>query len=467
MADSNGHFPLAHESDDLIPLPDAHRQGLTAVAVLAAISIVSSTAVLVYLTVKLIRWHIKTSREARRQALRCSSVDLSLGLAERYFSRSNDDSSQHGRGPPVPSRTTEKVYPNQFLVLLYNLLLADIHQSGAFLLNAVWVGRNGIEVRKATCFAQGWLVSTGDLASSCFITAIAVHTYMAVVWHYKPPQWALYVAIVGLWVFDYLMAALGLVTTNNGREFGGFYVRAAAWCWVNVKYDTHRLVLHYLFIFISLAVTSVLYLLIFLSLRKRRRQESPDLQLPSNSTNITGHHHQNANSTSSSTSTTTTHTSTTNKTRNTTTTTTNPSPTNRNNTIARANSGGHHNAFLLYPVIYVICTAPLALGRIATMAGAQVPISYFCTAGALITSNGWLDVLLWGVTRHSLLFGGDIGSQESGLDTFAFMRTPPERRYGNIVWVEGSAGPQSRRGAWIWDKKREKEEKEGMAGLDG
>lgn len=101
---------------------------------------------------------------------------------------------------------------------------------------------------------------------------------------------------------------------------------------------------------------------------------------------------------------------------------------------------GHDKAFLLYPLIYILCTAPLALGRIATMAGVDVPVWYFCAAGALITSNGWLDVLLWGVTRHRLLFGGDVDAEESGLDTFAFMRTPHGRRWGNMVWVEGGGG---------------------------
>lgn len=92
----------------------------------------------------------------------------------------------------------------------------------------------------------------------------------------------------------------------------------------------------------------------------------------------------------------------------------------------------------MYPVIYVICTAPLAIGRIVTMAGVDVPIAYFNVAGALITSNGWLDVLLWGLTRKNLLFRSDIDTEDTGLDTFTFMRTPPGRKYGNMVWVEGA-----------------------------
>lgn len=88
------------------------------------------------------------------------------------------------------------------------------------------------------------------------------------------------------------------------------------------------------------------------------------------------------------------------------------------------------------------------------MAGAHVPISYFCTAGALIASNGWLDVLLWGVTRHRLIFTeGGIDSEESGIGSFGvpelgmggwrgsgIIRTPVGRRFGNLVWVHAAAG---------------------------
>jgi hypothetical protein len=115
----------------------------------------------------------------------------------------------------------------------------------------------------------------------------------------------------------------------------------------------------------------------------------------------------------------------------------------------------HHPAFLIYPVIYVVCTAPLALGRIATMAGAKVPLGYFCAAGALITSNGLLDVLLWGLTRRALLFGSEVDTEDVGLETFAFMRTPPGRKYGNMVWVQGATNgvdeeEEEAKDGWGW-----------------
>lgn len=82
---------------------------------------------------------------------------------------------------------------------------------------------------------------------------------------------------------------------------------------------------------------------------------------------------------------------------------------------------------------------PLAIGRIAAMTGIHVPLGFFCAAGALIVSNGWLDVLLWGTTRHTIVFGRLEDADKLGLDTFDFMRTPSDRRFGNFVWVQGAS----------------------------
>ncbi|KAL2133319.1 hypothetical protein VTI74DRAFT_2549 [Chaetomium olivicolor] len=422
MGDQNSPFNLDPVSDDLNPLPVAHRQGLIAVTVFAGLSFASSTTVLLYLALKLVRWHIKTRRHRVKAATHgpaTPQVDHCLGLTERMV-------AGH-----TPAGKTEKHHPNQFLVLIFNLLLADSHQALAFMMNAVWVHRNKIQVRSPACWAQGWLVQTGDLASSLFITAIAMHTYLAVVRNWTPPHWAVYTTVICLWFFNYLTAVLGIAITNNGKDVGGYFVRASAWCWMNVRYENLRLLLHYLWIFLALALTTILYTLIFLSLRRRDAAASSCTPSPTAANSMTNIRDADTDAGEITPS---------------------PSiiksqlPTTPTTTAAAAPSqpeihrhGGYHKAFLLYPLIYICCTAPLALGRVAAMAGASVSVVYFCAAGVLITSNGWLDVLLWSVTRHRLLFGAEVDTEESGLDTFAFMRTPPGRRYGNMVWVEGGA----------------------------
>lgn len=118
-------------------------------------------------------------------------------------------------------------------------------------------------------------------------------------------------------------------------------------------------------------------------------------------------------------------------------------------------SSARHPTFLLYPLIYVLCTAPLAAGRIASMAGNDVPLSYFCFAGCMIASAGWLDVALYSTTRRSIVFSGEAPpSQDTGLETFTFMRTPPGRRLGNIVYVSGGEKDGHRGRRWAgWNGK--------------
>jgi hypothetical protein len=91
-------------------------------------------------------------------------------------------------------------------------------------LNISALSHDAIEVGTTTCFAQGWFVSTGDLASSVFICAIAIHTFFAVVKEYRLSTGTFYCCIAALWVFVYVMAALGPLM--HGKLF---YVRASAW----------------------------------------------------------------------------------------------------------------------------------------------------------------------------------------------------------------------------------------------
>lgn len=179
---------------------------------------------------------------------------------------------------------------------------------------------------------------------------------------------------------------------------------------MNVRYENLRLWLHYLWIFISLAVTSGLYILIFFSLQRRGgasfRASRGDAQSAART----------------------------------------------------AGGGSSHPGFLVYPVIYGLCTAPLALFRVASMSGRTVGVELFCFAGCMIASNGWLDVVLFSWTRSSIIFAPTPDSADTGLDTFAFMRTPHSRRYGNMIWVQGgssgvgggggAAGDRQGRGGW-------------------
>ncbi|KAH8774359.1 integral membrane protein, partial [Diaporthe sp. PMI_573] len=411
---------LSAESGSLDVLPPGLRHGLTAVVVLSTLSLVSSSLLFTHLTLKLVRYCIKTKRaQAQARALQGSRDKTfrpaSLGL-EHERVRKSGATSETEQCPP----------PNQFVVLFHSLLLADFHQAIAFFLNAVWVARDGISVDSPACWAQGLFISNGDLASSCFIFAIALHTYLSLVREYRVPQNALYAWVAVTWLFVYGIGFAGVAFTNNGKQVGGYFVRASAWCWINDEYEKLRLVTHYLYIFLAIVFTSLLYLAIFLSLRARLgRPQSGVVPDSSQSRRPALRHKASLLSVMSSSS----------------QSSSSPlkSPVDKQPKI----NADHHPAFLVYPLIYVMCTMPLAIGRIAAMTGVHVPLEYFCAAGALIVSNGWLDVLLWGTTRHTIVFGRLEDAGALGLDTFDFMRTPSDRRFGNFVWVEGGSDKQT------------------------
>jgi uncharacterized protein YggT (Ycf19 family) len=174
---------LSADSQTLAPLPPVLSQGLVAVSTFGFLSFFLSTSLFLFLTYRLISWRRKSGSQA-------------------------------------PT--------NQFLVLIYNLVLADIQQAIAFLLNVTSLQNNALEVGTRTCWAQGWFVSTGDLASSVWIFAIAVHTFLGVVKGYKLPSVKFYSAIAVLWTFVYTMAIIGAAMHPDD-----LYVRAGAWVCVN------------------------------------------------------------------------------------------------------------------------------------------------------------------------------------------------------------------------------------------
>jgi hypothetical protein len=232
---------LPSEGQSLHPLPEFHHRGLVAITVLAFLSFFSSTALFLYLAAKFCSWYTTVENiPAGHQTAtkdRQRTTDFTLGI-DGVFSENSSQAPEIKLPAPVSPRRARNP-PNQFLVLIFNLLLADMHQATAFWLNAVWLGHDGIFVGMPTCFAQGIFVSLGDLASSVFITGIAIHTYCSVVHNYRPPHKALYLCIVAAWVFVYAISFIPVAATYNGEAMGGFFVRAGAW--VRSKHGNYEL----------------------------------------------------------------------------------------------------------------------------------------------------------------------------------------------------------------------------------
>lgn len=99
----------------LSPLPAVLRHGLPAITFLAFFSFFASLSLLAFLIWRVMTWRHKT--------------------AQPY---------------------------NQFIILILNLLLADMFQSLGFLFNVEWVDKDMIDTASPTCWAQGFFLSVGN-----------------------------------------------------------------------------------------------------------------------------------------------------------------------------------------------------------------------------------------------------------------------------------------------------------------
>ncbi|KAK0661366.1 hypothetical protein DIS24_g2583 [Lasiodiplodia hormozganensis] len=303
-ADSQ-HFPWPYSVD---PLPDDLRKGLWPVGIFALMSTVATVGLLSWITYRLVSWR------------------------------------KHYRS---------YVGYNQYVLLIYNLLLADLQQSLSFLISFHWIHTDSMLAPSPACFGQAWLVQIGDISSGMFVLAIALHTFFSVVKGRQLPFRVFLTGTIIIWAIALLLTVLGPALHGNK-----YFTAAGAWCWASDKYETERLWLHYLWIFIIEFGTVIVYALIFIYLRKQLAHISSAQQR--------GTQHK----------------------------------------VSQA-----ARYMVLYPLTYVLLTLPLAAGRMATMTGQTLPIAYYCAAGSMMTSCGWVDAALYALTRR-VLVSNEIGQNK-------------------------------------------------------
>lgn len=135
------------------------------------------------------------------------------------------------------------------MLLVLNLLLADMQQSSGFVISFHWLRMHEMLAPSSACFAQGWLIHSGDVGSGLFVLAIAIHTFYTAVYGKRINNRAFAACIVGTWCFAYMLTGIGV-----GLHGDKYFVRAGAWCWVSSAYESDRLVFHYLWIFVSIDI---------------------------------------------------------------------------------------------------------------------------------------------------------------------------------------------------------------------
>ncbi|KKK21572.1 hypothetical protein P175DRAFT_0512690 [Aspergillus ochraceoroseus IBT 24754] len=297
---------------DVNPLPGNHRKGLIAVFIMAILSIITTLVLISFITYRLVFWR--------------SSYKRYIGY-------------------------------NQYVVLIFNLVLADFQQSLAFLICIKWYADNKIEASTSACFLQGFWLQIGDPASGIFVLAIAFHTFLIVALGQKMSHRVFVAFVVGLWAFIAVLVIIPLAA--HGRYV---FVPSGAWCWISEKYEPIRLWTHYLWIFLAEFGTVCLYAVLWFQLRQRIKQSA-----------ILGSSHLES--------------------------------------LKRLRRVVGY--MVIYPIAYIILSLPLAAGRMATAQGKTPSIVYFCIAGALITSSGLVDVLLYTLTRKNLILESEPSADRS------------------------------------------------------
>lgn len=90
---------------------------------------------------------------------------------------------------------------NQYVVLIYNLLLVDLQQALAFVVSLYWVSNGHVHFGEAACYLQGWWIQTGDPGSGLFVLSIALHTGAVVLRGRQLPFRTFAYCVVGMWMF--------------------------------------------------------------------------------------------------------------------------------------------------------------------------------------------------------------------------------------------------------------------------
>ncbi|OKL61121.1 hypothetical protein UA08_03095 [Talaromyces atroroseus] len=247
---------------------------------------------------------------------------------------------------------TRPLAENQYVVLIYNLLLADLQQAIAFLIYLVWVDRGRSQYYTAACYLQGWFIQTADPGSGLFILGIASHTAAVILRGRQLPYGVFCGCIIALWMFILMLGSIPVGMWGKNV----FVVSEAGWCWLSPAHEDERLWGHYFWIFIAEFGTIVLYGLMTIYLRRRMQQSSAAMQTQQES-------------------------------------------------LRRLNRVVIY--MVIYPVVYVILSLPLAAGRMAVSRGVVPSKTYFAVAGSFMALSGAVDVIVYTITRRHLLLDSD------------------------------------------------------------
>ncbi|KAJ5086213.1 hypothetical protein N7532_010984 [Penicillium argentinense] len=182
--------------------------------------------------------------------------------------------------------------------------------------------------------------------SGMFVLAIAMYTFIHIILGYQLGHRIFVAAVVCLWIFGVVIVVIPIATIGRYVWFP-----AVAWqCWIPTEQPVLRLWTHYFWIFAAQCLTILLYVVIFVQLR---RKIAECILLGGQNTSSLRHLNRVA------------------------------------------------SCMILYPIVYITLSLPLAVGRMESVNGHTPSVTYFCIAGSLLASSGLCNTLLYALTRKN------------------------------------------------------------------
>ncbi|KAK0486065.1 hypothetical protein IW261DRAFT_1559495 [Armillaria novae-zelandiae] len=242
------------------------------------------------------------------------------------------------------------------------LLVSDLIQAIASILNAAWVQSSGVHAGPL-CTIQGALKQIADVSTAFWTIAIAVQTFCLLVLDLHLRQFILWMTLVAGWSGIFAVVLAGPATLNV-HERGPYYGITGYWCWITDAYPLQRIILDYIFMFAAALGSLLIYAFIFLRLRGHIEMDG----WTPNRFRLR--------------------------------------PVKRVGDWRTTDSDNEAikiaKRMVLYPIAYIIMVLPITVTRFMAFAGQTVTLEATVFSATLFLFSGTVNVVLFATTRHIL-----------------------------------------------------------------
>ncbi|KAJ3480634.1 hypothetical protein NLI96_g8203 [Meripilus lineatus] len=238
-------------------------------------------------------------------------------------------------------------------------MVSELIQALGGILNIKWV-RDAAVTEGTYCTAQGVLKQVGDVGVALASLAIALHTFMVIVFRWRPPKSSTLPIIVisSIWIFLALIIGLSFAS-HKGKTY---YGDTKYWCWITKDYLAEGIALEYVWMWTAALLNIALYIPITLVLKGLITVDGFHV-----------HFHGSKERYRSSIS-------------------SKPTIVDRIAT-----------KMLAYPALYTCTVLPIAIVRWDQFYNHTVPWPATVIADVIFSSSGLLNVLLYTITRPTLI----------------------------------------------------------------